>query len=145
MVNNLPKTKAKYHLKIPSQTNNLEIIREFVSKIAKQAGFDNGNIDKIELAVDEASSNVIKHAYPQNKKKNIDIAIEIEPKKFTVFVIDKGKGFDISKIKTPDMKEYLKKMKVGGLGIHLIHSLMDEVDFEIKPGIKNQVKLVKYF
>jgi serine/threonine-protein kinase RsbW len=143
-VTDLPKTKATYHLKIPSQTDNLEIIREFISNLARKAGFKTDDVDKIELAVDEACSNVIKHAYKNDEKKPIIIAVEIEKNKFTVSVTDQGKGFDLNKLKTPDMKEYIAQMRVGGLGIHLIKSLMDEVDFSIEPGVKNQVKLVKY-
>ena len=145
MVKNLPKVKSQYNLKIPSKTDNLELIREFVSNVATKAGFSEEDVNKIELAVDEACSNVIKHVYKKNEKLPIDIAIKIDNNKFTVFVTDKGKGFDVNKLKIPDMKEYLEKMRVGGLGILLIHNLMDEVDFDIQPGIKNQVKLVKYF
>lgn len=141
----LLKRKAKYCLKIPSQTDNLELIREFVSRIATKAGLDSDDVNKIELAVDEACANVIKHAYKKDEKHPIDIAIEIDYNKFTVIVTDKGKGFDIKKIKTPDMREYLAEMRVGGLGIFLMRSLMDEVDFDVKPGGKNQVKMVKYF
>lgn len=142
---NLPKAEAKYQLKIPSQTDNLELIREFVSRVAVKVGFEDNDVNKIELAVDEACTNVIKHAYEKDQKQPIDIAIQIEYNKFTVIVTDRGKGFDVSKIKTPDMKEYLIEMRVGGLGIFLMHSLMDEVDFDIRPGVKNQVKMVKYY
>ena len=143
----MPKAKAKYHLKIPSQTDNLEIIREFVSNLAAKAGFNNDDVDKIELAVDEACANVIKHAYNKkdDKEQLIDIAIEIDYNKFVVIVTDKGKGFDISRIKEPNMTEYLAEMRVGGLGIFLMRSLMDEVNFNIQPGGKNQVRMVKYF
>ena len=140
----MPEKKATYQLEIPSQTDNLEVIREFISNLARKAGFTNDDVDKIELAVDEACSNVIKHAYPDGDKKPIDLTVEINDNSFTVYVVDRGKGFDLSKIQSPDMKEYLAKMRVGGLGIHLIKSLMDEVDFSIEPGVKNQVKLVKY-
>ena len=134
-----------YQLKIPSLSDNLEIIREFVSKIAAKAGFDDDAISKIELAVDEASANVIKHAYKESQRKPIDIMIKIDPEKLTVIVSDRGKGFNASKLKDPDMKEYLAKMRVGGLGIYLIRTLMDEVDFKSEPGKGNQVKMVKYF
>ena len=43
------------------------------------------------------------------------------------------------------MQEYLAQLKVGGLGIYLMKTLMDEVDYQIQPGVKNQVKMVKYF
>ena len=141
----MPKSKDEYYLKIPSQTDNLELIREFVSRVAAKVGFDTEEVNRIELAVDEACTNVIKHAYEKDEKQSIDIAIQIDYKKFTVIVTDRGKGFDINKIKMPDMKEYLAEMRVGGLGIFLMNSLMDEVDFNAKPGVKNQVKMVKYF
>jgi len=138
-----PKSK-KYHLKIPSQTDNLEIIREFVSRIARKVGFSDDDISKIELAVDEACTNVIKHAYQNNSQKPIDITIIIDYEKLTVVVTDKGKGFNPEKLKVPDLKEYLAEMRVGGLGIYLMKTLMDEVEIKSKPGKGNQVRMVKY-
>jgi serine/threonine-protein kinase RsbW len=132
-------------MKMPSQSENLAIIREAVSKIAAQAGFDTDDVSKIELAVDEACANVIKHAYDKgNSKKLIEVLIKIDKNKLMVVVTDKGKGFNPSDIKLPKMREYLKEMRVGGLGIYLIETLMDKVNFDLKPGIKNQVKMIKY-
>lgn len=133
-------------LKIPSQTDNLEIIREFVGKVALKAGLNEDDRNKVELAVDEACANVIKHAYGDDRKnKSINIAVQIDYQKLTILVTDKGKGFDKSKLKLPDMREYLAEMRVGGLGIYLMKTLMDKVDFDMKPGVRNQVKMVKYF
>jgi serine/threonine-protein kinase RsbW len=139
------KAKKKYHLRIPSQTENLEIIREFVSRIARKVGFQEEATNNIELAVDEACTNVIEHAYNKDERKLIDIMIQIDPQKFTIIITDHGKGFDPKKISKPDMKKYLEEMRVGGLGIHLMQKLMDEIDFEVVGGRKNQVKMVKYF
>jgi len=97
------------------------------------------------LAVDEACTNVIRHAYdPNHRRKDIDIDIAVDGKKMTILVIDHGKGFDPAAVPHPDMKEYLSHYRVGGLGIFLMETLMDEVDFDIKPGVRNRVKLVKY-
>ncbi|MBN2089729.1 ATP-binding protein [candidate division KSB1 bacterium] len=142
----MSKKPQNYQLKVLSQTDNLELIREFVSKIAQKIGLNETDINKIELAVDEACANVIQHAYdPAVKFQPLHIAIEVDYQKLTVIVTDQGKGFDFSKIKPIEMNQYLAEMKVGGLGIHLIKSLMDEVEFEIHPGKKNQVRMVKYF
>lgn len=142
----MPKREFTYHLRIPSRTDNLELIREFVSKVAAKVGFGEDDIGKIELACDEACSNVIKHAYDQkNGSRSLDVLIRVDLKKFTLIVTDHGKGFDPAKIQMPDMKEYLAQLKVGGLGIYLMKTLMDEVDYDIKPGVRNQVKMVKYF
>lgn len=142
----MPKTNSEYQLRIPSRTDNLELIREFVTKVAQKVGFNEDDVGKIELACDEACTNVIKHAYSQkNGKQSLDILIKIDYDKFTLIVTDHGKGFDPQKIKLPEMKEYLAELQVGGLGIYLMKTLMDEVDYKIEPGVKNQVRMVKYF
>jgi serine/threonine-protein kinase RsbW len=116
-----------------------------VTKVATSAGFSHDDISKIELAVDEACANVIKHAYGQNSSQVIEVSIMLDSKKMSVVVADKGKGFKPENLKFPDMKKYLTEMRVGGLGIYLIETLMDEVAFDVKPGVKNQVKMIKYF
>ncbi|NIR48873.1 ATP-binding protein [candidate division KSB1 bacterium] len=140
----MPRTHKKYDLKLPSQSDNLSIVREFVSNVASKVGFDNDDISKIELAVDEACANVIKHAYGQNSGELIEVSIKIDKQKMIVVVTDKGRGFDPKNVKLPNMEDYLSEMRVGGLGIYLIETLMDKVDFEIKPGIRNKVKMIKY-
>ena len=72
------KVKKTYNLKIPSQKDNLEIIRNFISAIARKVGFKDEDVNKIELAVDEACTNVIRHAYEDDETQNIDIAIKID-------------------------------------------------------------------
>jgi len=140
----LPKTQKKYQLKIPSQSDNLAIIRDVVAKVASQVGFDADDASKIELAVDEACTNVIKHAYANNSNQMIEVSIKVDQKKLIIIVADKGKGFNPDKIKLPDLNESIKVGRKGGLGLCLIKTLMDKVEFEIKPGSKNQVKMIKY-
>jgi serine/threonine-protein kinase RsbW len=141
----LPNLKKKYQLRLPSHAANLEIIREFVSRIAKKVGFNEDDVNKIELAVDEACTNVIKHAYGNDSKKPIDVVIKVDLEKLTVVITDHGKGFNPQKVPRPDMKEYLAKMRVGGLGIFLMKTLMDEVDYDIQPGKRNRLRMVKYY
>ena len=142
----MPKIMQEYQLRIPSQSDNLELIRCFICKVAEKVGFSEEEVGKIELACDEACANVIKHAYNESyPEKSLDIAIKIGYRKFTVIVTDHGMGFDPKIIHSPDMKEYLATLKVGGLGIYLMRTLMDEVDYDIQPGVRNQVRMVKYF
>jgi anti-sigma regulatory factor (Ser/Thr protein kinase) len=140
------RTGKKFNLKLPLETANLELIRDFVSRIAQNMGFSDENIHRIELAVDEASTNVIKHAYKdaRSNKKFLVIEVIVYQDRIEIDVIDRGQGFDPKKIKTPEMDEYLKKMKRGGLGLYLIKTLMDKVDYTIKPGIRNRVRMVKF-
>lgn len=145
MIKTVTKNRTKYKLKIPSKTDNLELIRSFVSHIARMVGFDADETYKIELAVDEACANVVKHAYEQQQSKNqIDLVIEIDVNKLVIIISDQGRGFDVNKILNKNVKEYLAEMRVGGLGIHLIKALMDDVEFISKPGQKTQVIMTKY-
>ena len=145
--NSSQKSKSKqFRLKLPADTQNLDIIRKFVAGIAENMGFSEEEIYKIELAVDEACSNVVKHAYMTNTKQEHIINIEVKEKNSEIEIIisDKGKGFDPKKVKRPELEEYMRKMKRGGLGIYLIKELMDKVSFQIKAGVRNEVRMVKY-
>ncbi len=142
---NMKKEKTKeYRLQVTAETKNLGLVRDFIRRLANEAGFDKEKIEQIELAVDEACTNVIKHAYHYDTSKMIDLHITIDSTKMVVSVIDYGGGFDLSKIKQPDINHNVKKAKAGGLGIHLMKKLMDEVRFHIEPGKKTEVRLIKF-
>lgn len=130
-----------FTLNIPSRTDNLEIIRDFIIGIAKKFGFDDDGISEIELAVDEACANVIKHAYNYDENKKIDITVETNSSKLTITISDQGIGFDPGKLESPELR--IQKHARGGLGIALIKKVMDEVSFDLHPG-SNHVKMVKY-
>ena len=134
----------KYKLKIPSITENLQMIREFVLKIAAKTGFNEETQEQIALAVDEACTNVIKHAHNHDAHRLMDIQIQTDAQKMKITITDKGRGFDITKLKDPDVEKFIRESRHGGLGIYLIKTLMDEVDYEFNPGVKNQVQLTKY-
>ena len=136
--------KQKFKLRISSVTENLEIIREFINNIAHKGGFSEESVDQIELAVDEACTNVIKHAYNYSSKRMLDISVFLDNEKIEIIIMDKGSGFNPDSLPIPNLEKYMRVAKVGGLGIHLMRTLMDEVNFSINPGKKNQVSLVKY-
>jgi len=136
--------KYRFKIRFPSSTDNLEMIRDFVRKLALKAGFDDEGADHIALAVDEACTNVIKHAHEYNARRMMDISVRYTNHSFEVTITDKGKGFDPSRMPKPDLDKYMHEARKGGLGIHLMKTLMDEVNYSFNPGVKNQVTLVKY-
>ena len=135
----------KFNLKIPSVTENLYLIREFVIKIALKAGFSTEAQEQIALAVDEACTNVIKHAHKFDARRVIDINVVLDSQKMTISILDKGKGFDVNKLQTPDLQKFAKESRHGGLGIYLMKTLMDDVQYEFNPGKKNQVQMTKFY
>lgn len=131
-------------LLVKSTTDNLAVIRDFVKSAANQSGFSEDTSGKIILAVDEACTNIIKHAYKYSPEGNIFIKIKFNDPKFSISITDEGSHFDPKIVPEPDLQEYYKQKRVGGLGMFLIKKLMDEVNYSTLSGNKNQVILVKY-
>lgn len=131
-------------LTIESRTERLNSVREFVSTAARKFGFTDEEVGKIALAVDEACTNVIKHAYRYEPDKPITVTISGEGTAFEIAIKDQGLQFDPGTVPTPNMKEYLTHYRKGGLGVYLMKSLMDQVVYSIKPGKPNEVRLIKY-
>lgn len=141
--------EESYQASFVNDTANLARIRAFVREKAQVMGFDADELDRIELAVDEACANVMEHAYPPEdketlKSQQLHLCLRLEFGKFTVIITDHGETFDPSVVQPPNMSEYLAQYRVGGLGIYLMRSLMDQVDYHIQPGIKNEVRMVKF-
>jgi len=132
-----------FTLDVPSTTQNLALIRDFVNRISAQAGFDADEMAKLELAVDEACANVIEHAYENEQGKQVMVRASFDGEVLRITVVDTGKGFDPSGVHQADLKELAEKRRTGGLGMRLIQSLMDEVHYEIGPGNKNELQMVK--
>jgi serine/threonine-protein kinase RsbW len=130
-------------LKIKSQTEKLHNVREFVSDAARKAGFDDESTSKIALAVDEACTNIIKHAYQYAPDKEIEIGITQSNGRFEIIITHQGKLFDPNTVKSPDMKEYLTHYRQGGLGMHLMRLLMDAVEYKVIAAEKCEVHLMK--
>ncbi len=136
------KIKQK-QLVVEGKTNNLSMIRDFVFTTASDIGIRQEIIDNIILAVDEACTNIIKHAYKSIKEGQIIVRLEYSDKKFTVIIKDYGAPFRPETIPDPDLQIYYRQHRVGGLGMYLMKSLMDEVKYISIPGKYNQVRLSK--
>lgn len=132
----------KAELTIQSRLDELEKIRRFVSKAARAVGFAECDGYKIVLAVDEACSNIIRHGYGQNTNEKLHIVIQSSGNQFTVTVNDNGKSYDPRKHPVPDTNAYLAARKSGGLGIKLMHLLVDEIKYEQSDGA-NKLVLIK--
>jgi serine/threonine-protein kinase RsbW len=130
-------------LRVKSKTENLSEIRDFVSSNARNAGIQEATVENIILAVDEACTNIIKHAYKLSPEGEIIIKIVYDKEKFTVTIIDYGKSFEPARVPLPDLQKYYREHRVGGLGMYLMKSLMDDVEYISVPGEYNQVLLSK--
>lgn len=131
-----------FTLGVGSRTSNLVLIREFVTHVGRAAGLDPADVDKLELAVDEACSNVIEHAYGFASDKQVIVRAVFDEEQLMIEIVDEGHGFDPSEKRENDLAQLVAERKTGGLGLRLINSLMDEVHYEVEPGKKNELRMV---
>jgi len=147
------------HLKIPARAFYLEFVRKVIVDLSAKVGFPKEDLAKIEMAVDEACTNVIEYAYVNYKDIRIkssvkakgdsisypvELHININHERILIALKDKGKRFDFDSYGKVDIDEYLSKMKVGGLGIYVIKTFMDEVKYSYRAGSGNELRMVKY-
>jgi serine/threonine-protein kinase RsbW len=130
--------------RILSRTDNLFEVREFVGEEARTFGFSDEDAANIVLAVDEACTNIIKHAYQYATDKEIEVSILPQHRSFEIRIFDNGRSFDPSKIRQPDLKEHIGHRNRGGLGVYLMKKLMDKVEYNFHRGKRNEVRLIKY-
>ena len=137
------KRATTYHKTLNASTKNLSRVRKFVSTQAKEHGFTNSQVNDIRLAVDEACTNVIKHAYSFDESKEFNVDLEFDNSALSIEITDFGIGFNPSKYEVPNLQKRIKQKKRGGLGIFLIQSLIDELTYE-SDGSKNVIRMIKY-
>jgi len=128
----------------PARYKNLDDMRQFAAQAAKDAGMDNTEVCAVELAVDEACTNIIEHAYGLNKGGEIECTCTAANDCLTVILRDHGKPFNLSSVTEPDLSSGLEKRPLGGLGVYLMRQLMDEVRFEALGEAGNLLTMVKH-
>ena len=135
--------RSTYSLTVPSSTRYLEAVRSFVEKHTVEAGFSNRSVEQFKVAVDEACTNVIKHAYRGDEACQLDVSIIIFSDRCTVCIRDEGQSFKPREYHEPDIFELAKKRQAGGFGVHIMRRLMDHVEYTSEGDI-NEVRLTKY-
>jgi serine/threonine-protein kinase RsbW len=128
----------------PARYKNLDDLRQFAAQAAKDAGMGDIEVYAVELAVDEACSNIIEHAYGSDKGGEIECTCTAANDCLTVILRDHGKPFDPSGVAKPNLSSGLEKRPLGGLGVYLIRQLMDEVRFESLGEAGNLLTMVKH-
>lgn len=141
----MKKIIGTYKLSVNCSTENLDLIRNYLNTVAAKTKLTEDKIQQIEMAVDEACTNVIEHACEYNEKKTLTIQIKHKENEFIIEIIDRGNvEFDPNEVEKVDLKEFVHQRKRGGLGIHLIKNLMDEVEYFVGSGSRNRVKMIKH-
>jgi serine/threonine-protein kinase RsbW len=128
----------RVELEISSDPRWLRMVRAMMDEISRQAGFGEAERCDIMIAVDEALSNVMKHSYKGDPNCRVWLSCTAENGSLEVVLRDQGEALDPQRLEPPPPDE----MRVGGRGIFLMRSTMDEVNFE-RRGDTNWLRLSK--
>lgn len=130
-------------VQFPAKFEFLDEIREFVGQIARENGFGDKDVYNIQLATDEAASNVIEHAYVGRTDGVLDLSCGMNKQGLVIALVDHGAPFDPSEVPLPDLQADLSDRKIGGLGIFLMRKLMDEVHYQSNADKSNALTMLK--
>jgi anti-sigma regulatory factor (Ser/Thr protein kinase) len=116
-------------LRVPSTTEFLASIRDTTKRVAELGGCDAAVAEQVALAVDEASTNVIEHAYRGAHDRQIELRFLLSPEELRVEIVDDGAPVNRRALPEVDLKRYASERRSGGLGVHLMGRIMDTVTF----------------
>ncbi len=127
----------------PAKFEFLDEIRELVARVASDGGFSDKLIYSLQLAADEAASNIIEHAYEGISDATLEITCDMQGDTIVITMRDSGKPFDPSKVKQPNLKADLSDRQIGGLGVYLMRKLMDDVSYQSNSNTGNLLTMTK--
>jgi serine/threonine-protein kinase RsbW len=152
-----------FEIRCPVQSRVLSLMRSMATSVAHDMGFPEEDVDQIEMAVDEACANVVRHAY-----KHLGISPDLSPEEAARItgiapdqcilkvcitlgegllrfeIIDNGIGKNRRPAGVASLDEYIEREGKGGLGTMIMHNFMDEVEFEYPEGRGTVVRMTKY-
>ncbi len=127
----------------PATESKLADIRGFIETVLSDTPFRRKDITAILLAIEEACTNVIRHAYLY-AEGTLKLKISIYRDRLGISIYDRGRSFDFEKLSDPDLDHYIKTGRKGGLGIYLIRKVTDDVSYHTAAGV-NELRLVKKY
>jgi len=137
-----PAEPESFRLVIPSQTRYLNLVTGMAKRASIVAGMDDATSAKVSIAVDEAVTNVIVHAYSGEGDHQVDIELRFLPASLEVHICHNGRAIRENEVVLPDPREYVKHPRKGGLGLLLMSRFMDEIRF-LETGKGSECCMVK--
>ena len=128
-------------LRIPARASRLRLLRCVLRDVAEQTGLPEEERGNLVLAINEACMNVIQHAYANDPEGEIRLDILRAAHALIFLLQDDAPCVDKKRVQPRDLAD----IRPGGLGVHFIHKIMDEVRFLECAGQGNSLQMVKYF
>lgn len=131
-------------LTVPAKLESLASISAFINEATRRAGLDEHTAWQVELAADEAATNIIQHGYEPGNPGTIELTWRIEDDRLIITLRDYGRRFNPDDVPPPDLLSPLEERQPGGLGLYLMNRLMDQVRFDFDNADGNLLTMVKH-
>jgi anti-sigma regulatory factor (Ser/Thr protein kinase) len=138
MVNDTGKVSRSF----TGEKNQISSIYGFISETVLRAGGNGDNVAALELIADEIFTNITSYACPGGEKYPVTLEIRVENGVVSMTFIDGGMPFDPTSVPPPDIELSPAEREIGGLGIHMVRCITDEISYE-RAGDKNVLTVKK--
>lgn len=126
-------------VKVPAKPEYVGVIRLTTSGIANRMGFSYEDIEDLKVAISEAITNGVKHAYNETGEGEITIGYGVYEDRMEVMIADRGGSFNLEEVKKGigphQPNDSIENLREGGFGLFLIDALMDRVEISNKYGV----------
>ena len=134
---------AQRSLHIATELDELPKVNAAIEELAEEENWPPDLTFQIGLAIEELGVNIVEYGHADDKAHEIEIVISSEAEEITIAIEDDGQAFNpLLDAPEPDLEAAVEDRTVGGLGIHLVRSMMDEVHYQRQQN-KNCLTLVK--
>ena len=127
-----------------ARMDNLTAVRDMLEDICQQQQVPESTCFNLVLCADEVCTNVIMHGYADQSPGPMIITAQADTDTITITVSDEGRPFVPEEVPTPDLNADWQTRKIGGLGLFLVKTLMDEIRYETSHVKGNRFTLIKY-
>ena len=143
-MNKFPDTDgATLCLTLVNDLRQVSLLSGFVDRIRKENDLAPALAARIHLALEEAVCNVIMYAYPEGTAGTLDLDAVREGNRLQFTLSDRGKAFDPTAVPEADLTTRVEDRPIGGLGIHLVRSIMDSIRYKRLDGM-NVLTMIIY-
>ena len=122
--------KLRKSIVLPNDVEEVSKLTAFVEEVCEAMGFDGALTAQLTLAIEEAVVNVMKYAYPPQKRGDVTIEAQSNDLRLKFTIIDSGMPFDPTVRAEVDTTLSAEDRPIGGLGIHLVRKIMDSINYE---------------
>jgi serine/threonine-protein kinase RsbW len=131
-------------LRFPSESKYLHMVHELTRLLAETTGFEPEEAEKIALAVDEATTNVVQHAYGGEAGHEIEVHFDPSGDNLEIVILHDGEPLEAMPVPQFHLDELVAEHKTGGLGLTIMRQMMDKVEHTKAEAGKNKCVLVRY-